>query len=523
MVGQQNLGLFIGVRIPVRESFVSPLRAKQRERRFFFAALFAAFFLPAPLWAQSPVPAPSPIVGGFRAAERTETALAPGVVWTQEITPVGAAGGPLVVNVVRIAPGAAKNDRLRSAHGYDFVWQNNRTQGREAVSGIAARNNALVALNAAFFTFSSGHPLGINIENGAAITEPLLSRTAFFWDDRGAAGIAAFSGSGTATAADGAGLGINGLNRKPGKSAELLLFTPRFFTATLPAPDRTEVVLTGVKTVRFGETLTGTVSVVGTGGNTPLAADTVVLSGNGAAGEYLRDHAKPGTKLSVRYDCLPATDKIRHAIAGGPQLVENGKLALTDTAEGFGGSFSTARHPRSAAGVCADGSILLLSVDGRQPLLSRGATLAETASLLLKFGAVRGVNFDGGGSTTFVVRGGVANSPSDGAERPVANAVVLTNPQKAVYKTPTLVSNPVFSGIVPVGETHSFQIPSNKKEKQRGATWSVTGNVGFVSQRGNFVALRGGTGAVIATLQDGERLAFPVVVPTPAPKPIAPL
>ncbi|MBC8142394.1 MAG: phosphodiester glycosidase family protein [Armatimonadetes bacterium] len=504
---------------------MSPLRAfgvktsfARRGRRFVFAALLLTAFAAAPVAAQSPAPAASPasVVTGFRVAERIETTLAPGVVWTQEITPVGAPGGPLVVSVVRIARDAAKGDRLRSALGGGTVWQNNRTQGRETVSGIAARNNALVSINASFFTFSSGHPLGINIENGAAITEPLMNRTALFWDDKGKAGMAAFSGSGTVTAADGAGFALSGLNRKGGKSAELLLYTPRFFTATLPAPDRTEVVLTGVKSVRFGETLTGTVSLVGAGGGLPLAANTVVVSGNGEAGQYLRDHAKLGTKLSVRYDALPSTEKIRHAIAGGPRLVEDGKPAITDTAEGFGGSFSTARHPRTAAGMCADGEILLLTVDGRQPRLSRGATLAETAALLLKFGAVRGVNFDGGGSTTFVVRGGVSNSPSDGAERPVANAVVLSDPKKTTVKPPRLVLNPAFNGKLAVGETHRFQIPSNINRKNKnGATWSVVGNAGFVSQGGNFLALRSGTSEVIATLPNGDRFAFPVSVPKP--------
>ena len=156
MVGQQNLGLFIGVRIPVRESFVSPLCALGRGRRFVFAALLLAALPFAPLYAQSPVAPPAPVASGFRAAEHTEITLAPGVVWTQEITPANAPGGPLVVNVVRIKPDAAKDDRLHPALGSGSVWQNNRTQGRETVSGIAARNNALVAVNGSFSPIVAG-------------------------------------------------------------------------------------------------------------------------------------------------------------------------------------------------------------------------------------------------------------------------------------------------------------------------------------------------------------------------------
>ena len=99
----------------------------------------------------------------------------------------------------------------------------------------------------------------------------------------------------------------------------MLLFTPRFFAATLPTPERTEVLLTGVKEVRFGEIVTGVVASVGVGGETPLAAQTVVVSGGGTAGRFLRDHATPGTKLSVRYDIAPSLgDKVRQVVAGGP-------------------------------------------------------------------------------------------------------------------------------------------------------------------------------------------------------------
>lgn len=94
-----------------------------------------------------------------------------------------------------------------------------------------------------------------------------------------------------------------------------------------------------------------------------------------------------------------------------------------------------ARHPRTALGVTADGShLIVMVVDGRAPGYSVGVTLAELADLLIEHGAVDAVNLDGGGSTAFVYRphsrrkapsGGtekeVSNRPSDGGFRPVAN------------------------------------------------------------------------------------------------------
>ena len=44
-----------------------------------------------------------------------------------------------------------------------------------------------------------------------------------------------------------------------------------------------------------------------------------------------------------------------------------------------------------------------------------------------EYGVIDAMNLDGGGSTTMVVNGRVVNSPSGGSERPVNNAVLLTN------------------------------------------------------------------------------------------------
>jgi len=82
------------------------------------------------------------------------------------------------------------------------------------------------------------------------------------------------------------------------------------------------------------------------------------------------------------------------------------------------------RHPRTAAGISADGQTLILVViDGRQPEWSIGMTLPELADLMIKLGADAALNLDGGGSSSFVFAppGGVqiTNRPSDGHWRAV--------------------------------------------------------------------------------------------------------
>jgi exopolysaccharide biosynthesis protein len=53
-------------------------------------------------------------------------------------------------------------------------------------------------------------------------------------------------------------------------------------------------------------------------------------------------------------------------------------------------------------------------------------TIPELASLMLEWKCREAINLDGGGSTTMVVGGAVANNPSDAAgERPVSDALLV--------------------------------------------------------------------------------------------------
>ncbi len=124
------------------------------------------------------------------------------------------------------------------------------------------------------------------------------------------------------------------------------------------------------------------------------------------------------------------------AVGGFPVLVRDSVEA--DTLDRAGATtFAPVRHPRTLVGTAAGGRrLLLVTVDGRQAGYSAGMTLRESARLLLRLGATEGLNLDGGGSTTLVVRGRgasgarfvVANRPSDAAgERPVGNALVAVS------------------------------------------------------------------------------------------------
>jgi hypothetical protein len=123
----------------------------------------------------------------------------------------------------------------------------------------------------------------------------------------------------------------------------------------------------------------------------------------------------------------PPPSNIENAIGGFHKILSEGEPAerTHDRPQ---------RHPRSAAGVSANGRILyLLAIDGRRSG-SEGATEEETALILRALGSYDGINFDGGGSTALALRdesGTVrtANTPVNGLagrERPVAGCLGIS-------------------------------------------------------------------------------------------------
>ncbi|MCC5670895.1 phosphodiester glycosidase family protein [Nostoc sp. CHAB 5784] len=91
--------------------------------------------------------------------------------------------------------------------------------------------------------------------------------------------------------------------------------------------------------------------------------------------------------------------------------------------------FGVRRNPRTLAGISARGTLLLVTVDGRQPGKSVGASFEESARIMRSLGATDALNLDGGGSTTLTINQQLINRPSDSTgERPIADAIIIQNP-----------------------------------------------------------------------------------------------
>lgn len=119
-------------------------------------------------------------------------------------------------------------------------------------------------------------------------------------------------------------------------------------------------------------------------------------------------------------------DGITEMVAGYPALLEGGRW-VGDLLQAERPDFSGQREPRTAVGLDPGGERLwLVVVDGRRGGTAEGMTLPELARLFQSLGASSALNLDGGGSSVMVVRGEVANRPSDlQGERPVVNALVV--------------------------------------------------------------------------------------------------
>ena len=135
---------------------------------------------------------------------------------------------------------------------------------------------------------------------------------------------------------------------------------------------------------------------------------------------------KVGDRAVISQELGAPWNQALEIMGAGPRLVQNGQVNVTAGAEQFPSDIRYGRAPRSAVAILKNGNYLFGVVDGRQAS-SKGLTLTDWAKLLVKMGAKDAMNLDGGGSSALVVGGQLQNSPSDGHERSVGSALVLTN------------------------------------------------------------------------------------------------
>ncbi|MHB8642376.1 MAG: phosphodiester glycosidase family protein [Gaiellaceae bacterium] len=363
----------------------------------------------------------------FAQGGNSSTLLMPGVTYSRAVQ--FTAHGPVVFHIIT----APKPGGLYSLQP---VLANGTIVGRARVTDIekSVSSTATVAgVNGDLFNWNDGHPSGVVMRNGVLDHPPLAGRTSIGIGSDGMLHLDRVSYAGYWK-----GTGMRrpvGLNDVPGASG-VSLFTTSYGPAT-PASTgaATEAVLQTFPSASPNTDLLAVVSQIATThGATSIAPGTAVLQARGSSASVLTAEAPLGTTVTIHLTLTPGWQGIANALGGGPLIVANGR-AIFRANELFTTDQIAPRDPRTAVGQKADGSILLVTVDGRQPGYSVGVTNYDLAVALKRFGAVWASALDSGGSSTMAFDGTLLNHPSEATgERLVKEALLVE--YTGVYEPP---------------------------------------------------------------------------------------
>ena len=190
-------------------------------------------------------------------------------------------------------------------------------------------------------------------------------------------------------------------------------------------------------------------------------------------------------------------DQVQEAVGGSIIFLKDGEYV------GPSGVYYTEKGPRSCIGITADGKVVMLVIDGRQAPFSAGATVRETAQILLDAGCVDALHLDGGGSATYAAKPEgsddvkVISSPSDGYERSVSSSLVAVSTAKSSkefdhanitseYEYLTIGTELTLTAVGVSNTGNSAPLPEN-------AVWQVSDEtIGTVTEDGVFTAAANG-------------------------------
>jgi len=337
---------------------------------------------------------------------------------------------PLSIHVVEVDM-KAKGVSLEAALGQD------RLGGEEKVSSIAARKDALVAINAGFPVGKEQTP-GLIIASGELVSSP-ANRSAFAVKRDGTPVIGKWTETRTWKAKiitpEDAVRELGPMN-VPCADDALALFTAAYGDLSPGAGKQkiTELLLDGsrkVKEIRTGEP----------GFN--LEGGAVVLAGRDTGATWLQEHFKEGDRVTLDLRTDPPWQDLDMAMAAGPLLIRSG-THLQDPVSGYPDgedldpAYKKANYnkaiSRAAIGISRDKTkVFLVAIDGEQPKFSIGVTQKKLADLLRQMNVYDAIEVGFGHDVTMVVNGNVVNEPvfqaakdgSGGSEKPVFGALLV--------------------------------------------------------------------------------------------------
>lgn len=311
----------------------------------------------------------------------------------------------------------------------------------ETVSSMAARAGAIAGINADYFDIhQSGIPLNIVINNGELLRSPWRFVALVIGKD-GIARIVRYRWTGTVVTDAGETHPLESFNAGLPDNGLAVISNVRGYGAPVPDPGIRQAV--AELTAADPSSLEAGDKPPAAGGRyfvkqiwpqqafyAPFPQNEIILLGRGSGADWIQQRLTAGMSVAVNLTTDPDWREAQVGVGGGPLLVDQGRIADDPDAPAPGER--NVRYPIAAVGISADGrSLTFVEADGRQPWLSIGLTRPQLAAYMHRLGAYQAMAFDSGGSATMVVRlpGQSAlttvNSPSDGTERPVADAILV--------------------------------------------------------------------------------------------------
>ena len=167
---------------------------------------------------------------------------------------------------------------------------------------------------------------------------------------------------------------------------------------------------------------------------TTIGESEYILTADDASGmDGIFQMFQVGDRITLTTECEDSNlEDIQWACGSGDIMVQDGELTDSETWE----YIKKGRDPRTALGVRRDGTVVMYVVDGRKSGYSGGLSQLDLAKEMEAQGCDWAVNLDGGGSSAMSVwipgipAPGVVNLPSDGKPRGCATYLLLVTEEE---------------------------------------------------------------------------------------------
>ena len=261
-------------------------------------------------------------------------------------------------------------------------------QGLSSLPQLARQGQALIAINGGYFNRVNRLPLGAVRHQGRWLSGPILNRGAMGWAPGELPRFDRLSLEESVEDSQGQRWPIGSVNSGYVQKG-LARYTADW------GPSYQPITSTEMGVLVRGGRVEQRYELGELGGGVPLVAGDLLIVARGGSsvpwqpGEGLSLHSRASSPLGLK----------PHVMGGGPLLLQDGRVVLHGSAEGFTPGFLQQAAPRTVVG--SDGRQLwLITIQG---VNGPGPTLWDTAQLLRQQGLVDALNLDGGSSTGLVV------------------------------------------------------------------------------------------------------------------------